>query len=214
MFTKQLLLLIVTVTMYATSDAQMFNRRVGRQGQQNKLQRLKRNLPKFQPTLNISLGYGFPNLDKNEFPEYYNLYKGTATQTGPFTGSIDYQFSRKSSVGLLVTHGTVSIPYYDYSNAPALSGSLSNWSFMLNFVRYMPVGKKVSPYIRTAIGVNAWEQNYSDVDGNKINPSTIPADFAYQVGLGAKFTLSENAGLFLEAGYGKYILNGGLAFKF
>ncbi|MBC7935860.1 MAG: hypothetical protein H7Y86_10970 [Rhizobacter sp.] len=214
MFTKQLLLLIATFSMYATSDAQVVNRRVARQGQQKKLQRIKQNLPKFEPTVNISFGYGFPNLDKNEFPEYYNLYKGSINQTGPFTGSVDYQFSRKASIGLLVTHGKVSTPYYDYSNASALSGSLINWSFMLNLIRYMPGAKKVTPYIRTAIGINAWEQNYTDVDGNKINPPTIPGDFAYQVGLGAKFILSKNAGFFLEAGYGKYILNTGLAVKF
>jgi len=41
----------------------------------------------------------------------------------------------------------------------------------------------------------------------------LPA-LAYQVSFGAKFHLSKEAGLFLEAGYGKYILNGGLALSF
>lgn len=175
------------------------------------------NLPKFEPTVNISVGYGFPNLDKYELPAMYNYYKGTYTQSGPVTGAIDYQFSRYMSIGALVTHGKVSVPYYDYNNSatPAVNGSLENWSFMLNLVRYMPVNStKVSPYFRTAIGVNSWTQNFSDASGNKINLNGNPSDLAYQVGFGAKFNMSKNAGIFIEAGYGKYILHGGLALKF
>jgi hypothetical protein len=45
-------------------------------------------------------------------------------------------------------------------------------------------------------------------------PTLNLPDLAYQVGLGANFKLSPNAGFFIEAGYGKYILNGGLSLKF
>ncbi len=49
----------------------------------------------------------------------------------------------------------------------------------------------------------------------KINlGGTRPTDLAYQVGIGAKFKLSKNAGIFAEAGYGKYIVQGGVFFKF
>ena len=180
--------------------------------------RQQRNIPRFQPSVNVSFGYGFPNLDKNELPEFYNLYKGSVTsQTGPITGAIDYRFSRNMSLGVLVTHGKLSVPYYDYNDAstPQLTGSLDNWSVMLNFMRYIPVNnEKVTPYIRTAIGINTWKQNYTDAQGSKINMDGAPSELAYQVGLGANFYLSKNAGLFLEGGYGKYILHGGLTFKF
>ena len=53
----------------------------------------------FKPVLLVSLGYGFPNLDKYELPDFYHADRGTATQTGPFTGSVDYQFSRRMSIG-------------------------------------------------------------------------------------------------------------------
>ena len=177
----------------------------------------QRNLPKFQPTVNVSFGYGFPNLDKDQLPDFYNLYKGTTTsQTGPVTGAIDYRFSRNMSIGVLVTHGNVSVPYYSYNepSSPVFTGSLENWSVMLNFMRYIPATEKISPYLRTAIGINAWQQSYTDAQGNKINMDGAPSQLAYQVGLGANFYLSKNAGLFLEAGYGKYILHGGLTFKF
>ncbi len=176
------------------------------------------NQPPFTPNLSISLGYGFPNLDKDQLPgDGYNYYRGNVSQTGPITGSIDYQFSRTASIGLLVTHGKVTIPYYNYgssASAPAYTGSLSNWSFLLNYVTYMPVpGDKIAPYFRTAIGINAWDQDFTDGTGNKISmPNSLP-DLAYQLGLGVKFKVSRNTGLFIEGGYGKYILHGGLSFK-
>ena len=86
--------------------------------------RQQRDLPGFQPTVNLSFGYGFPNLDKDELPDFYNLYKGTTTsQTGPITGAIDYRFSRNMSIGVLVTHGNVSVPYYNYNepSSPAFN---------------------------------------------------------------------------------------------
>lgn len=174
-------------------------------------------LPKFDPVVHISVGYGFPNLDKNELPVLYNYYRGTFSQSGPITGSIDYQFNRNLGIGVLITHGKVSAPYYDYSNTttPALNGTLNNWSFMLNIMRYLPVtGTKITPYLRTAVGVNSWEQNFTDANGAKVNMNVIASDLAYQVGLGTRFYLSKNAGLFAEIGYGKYIVQGGLSFKF
>ena len=179
----------------------------------------QRDYTPFQPSVNVSFGYGFPNLDKYELPDFEGLYKGTATtQLGPITGAIDYRFSRNMSIGVMVTHGKVTVPYYDYneaSSSPEMTGSLDNWSFMLNFMRYLPVNSdKVTPYIRTAIGINTWQQDYTDGGGNKVNLDGSPSELAYQVGLGADLYLSKNAGLFLEAGYGKYILHGGLTFKF
>jgi hypothetical protein len=66
--------------------------------------------PAFKPTVNLSLGYGFPNLDKNYLPdEFYgavNAYKGNqSSQTGPFTGALDFQFSRYNSIGIMGTYG-------------------------------------------------------------------------------------------------------------
>ncbi len=178
----------------------------------------KQTQPKFEPSINLSIGYGFPNLDKNYLPQYYNAYAGSSSQQGPWIGSLDYQFSRSMSIGVLVTHGMVSAPYYDNSSAsvPAFTGKLDNWSYMLNLVHYLPAAStKVLPYVRTAIGVNSWTQTYTDASGNKapVVPVDLP-DLAYQVGIGAKFNVSKNAGFFVEAGYGKYILQGGLALKF
>src|SRR4051812_31659262 len=63
--------------------------------------------PAFQPTLNFSIGYGFPNLDKEQLANFYDAYMGNATQKGPFVGAVDYQFSRNMSIGVMGTYGKV-----------------------------------------------------------------------------------------------------------
>ncbi|MBS1565991.1 MAG: outer membrane beta-barrel protein [Bacteroidetes bacterium] len=171
----------------------------------------------FQPVVHLNLGYGFPNLDKYVLPDFYHADMGSPSYTGPLTASVDYQFSRRMGIGVLVTHGTVSAPYYDYSNptnTPDFKGHLNNTAVMLDLVRYIPAGPVVTPYFRTAIGVNIWQQSYTDASGAQVaDGGDLPA-LAYQVSLGANFKLSKQAGLFIEAGYGKYILNGGLALAF
>ena len=183
----------------------------------------RQKAPAFKPTLNLSFGYGFPNLDKDYFPdEFYgavNAYKGTQfSQTGPFTGALDFQFSRYNSIGIMGTYGKVSVPYYDYSSnsaADLFTGNIESWSAMLNMMTYFPSYQTVSPYIRTAIGMNNRTENYTYPDGSKaLEDLKNVTDLAYQVSIGTKFNFSPNAGFFIEAGYGRYIVSGGLSFKF
>lgn len=173
-------------------------------------------LPPFTPSVRLSFGYGFPNLDQNELFDFYHYYRGSVQQTGPVFGSLDYQFSRSTSIGATVSYGKVDAPYYSTeiaSNAPDFHGKLEDWTVMLNLMHYMPGSRAVTPYLRTSAGVNIWNQNYVDNAGNKVYEDYDPPVFAYQVGLGARFNLSPQSGLFIEAGYGKYILSAGLSFK-
>jgi hypothetical protein len=173
--------------------------------------------PPFRPTVNLSFGYGFPNLDKNYLAQFYNLYQGTATQTGPVTAALDYQFSRSTSIGVMGSYGKVSTPYINYNSSdglPTFTGRLENWSIMFNMMSYFPSSREVSPYIRTAIGFNNIKQDYSYPDGSKAAVAENPTSLAYQVSIGARFNMSPNAGFFIEAGYGKYIGSAGLTFRF
>jgi len=213
---KSVVLLLGCLLLYASSEAQYRVRRNVRH-RSSSSRRFER-LPEFKPSLNLNFGYGFPNLDKNELLGFYDFYRGSVNQTDPVFGSVDYQFRRTSSIGLMISYGKVSAPYYDVfsssSEPPAFTGQLKNWAIMLNFVKYAPLNGKINPYIRTAIGVNMWDQAYLDDEGNKAVVADDPTALAYQASLGVKFKLSKQSGLFLEAGYGKYILSGGLSLKF
>ena len=174
--------------------------------------------PPFRPTVNLSFGYGFPNLDKNYFAQFYNAYQGSPTQqTGPAFANLDYQFSRYTSVGIMGSYGKVTVPYYDYNSndgLPVFTGRLENWSVLFNMVSYLPASQTVNPYIRTAIGFSSWKQDYSYPDGSKAAVVPDPSGLAYQLSIGARLNFSPNAGFFIEAGYGKYIGSAGLTFRF
>lgn len=171
----------------------------------------------FQPRLNISIGYGFPNLDKYQLAEFTHAYKGNVSQTGPVMAAVDYQFSRYTSIGVMGTYGKVTMPYYDDASngtTPVFTGKLENWSVMFNMVNYFPsYNKSFSPYLRTAAGINNWTQTYTDDRGVKAADAPEPTLFSYQLSLGTRINLSPNAGFYMEAGYGKYILSGGLVFR-
>ncbi|HVZ26078.1 MAG TPA: hypothetical protein VG842_08490 [Sediminibacterium sp.] len=173
-------------------------------------------LPPFKPIVRLNIGYGFPNLDANQFAGFYGAYRGPVTQTGPVTGSLDVQYNRTASIGLLVSHGTANTTYYSYNDpggTPLYNASLNSWSVMLNLVQTIPTGSGISPYIRTAVGLNIWDSHYQDGSGNQLGGIPDPSQLAYQLGLGVRFPVSHHTGLFLEAGYGKYILQGGLSFQ-
>jgi len=181
----------------------------------------QRPLPPFQPSVYINIGYGFPNLDKNQLAAFPQTdYMGNvSTQNGPYLGSIDYRFSRYMSIGVLGTYGKITAPYYSYatqSNTPDFTGTLENWSLMVNIMSYIPVyDNHVEPYFRVALGANnVIQQSYQDASGASVPYIDNTSEFAYQLSFGARFKLSPNAGFFLEAGYGKYIASGGLSFKF
>ena len=210
-----LIILLIVLVCNNIVSAQFRTGRFGRGFGAQKNGRPRRQQQLFKPTLDLSVGYGYPNLDKDLLPEFTSYYKGNISQSGPVTLALNYRFMQRMSVGVMVMNGKTSVPYYDYTNSgtQAFTGSLENTAIVLNIMKYVPVNGKISPYVRTAIGLNIWKQNYVDNRGNHINPGVVLPDLAYQAAFGLKINLSNNAGLFAEAGYGKYILHGGLSLK-
>ena len=214
--------LLVTVCIIAIEgNAQVFYRSrsgitVIKKARQNKPDRFE----KFKSHADLSVGYGFPNVDQSYLPDYFSFYQGNISQSGPFTGSLDYHFSRKTAIGIQVTHGIVSSFYYNYNynttaDLSSFKARFDNWSILFSLVRQMPVNSKIIPYTRTSIGVHLWKQEYTDIEGNKadVSPVNLPS-LAYQASIGAKFKVLKPAMLFIEVGYGKYILSAGLSFSF
>lgn len=215
---KYILLIICALFLLPTLDAQIIFRTAPHpQFRKRALPVYRtRHLPNFKPTINISFGYGIPNLDKYELPGFWDYYHTSVVQKGPIYGSIDYQFMRNMSLGITWSYGKVSADYYNYNNdAFAFTGNLKNTSLMLNIVRYIPSrNEKIEPYFKTAIGLNLWSQDFLDPSGKKVVIADDPTELTYQVGIGTILMLSKQAGFFIEAGYGKYIFSGGLTFKF
>jgi hypothetical protein len=73
--------------------------------------------------------------------------------------------------------------------------------------------QRVVPYTRTAIGFNTGQAKYLASDGSKFANTDDGTSLAYQIGLGVQIKATKNSGIFVEAGYGKYIVSGGLKLK-
>ena len=169
----------------------------------------------FKPSVDVSIGYGFPNLDKYLLSDFYGYYAGSTTQTGPIIANIDYHFSPRMAIGVMVNYGKVSRSYYNWNtDAKEFTGSLTNTAVLVSLTRYLGMSQKIQPYTRTAIGINTGQAQYLNNDGSKAANANDGTSLAYQVGLGCKFNVSKRGGFFIEAGYGKYILSGGVNLKF
>jgi hypothetical protein len=209
---KGILIALLMVVCFYESNAQ-YGGRYGRQ-RENRRERM-RELQNFKPSLDVSVGYGFPNLDNYLLADFYDYYTGSATQTGPVIASIDYHFAPRMAIGVMVNYGKVSRPYYNYyTGQQEFTGSITNTAVLLNFTRYMGASQKILPYTRTAIGINTGQSRYLAGDGTKAADVNDGTTLAYQVGLGVQFNATKHGGFFIEAGYGKYIVAGGLKLRF
>ena len=161
----------------------------------------------FKPEISVKIGYGFPNVDTYQFSDYVGLYKGSISQTGPITSSVDYKYNSTNSIGIMATYGKVAIPYTDGNNNYEGKVNLETRSVLANFMQFRPLTNSATFYFHEALGASINNVNYL---GNV--PVITPASFAYQLGVGAKFKISEKTSFFAEAGYGKYVLHGGLSY--
>jgi hypothetical protein len=209
---KSLLLVTVLASCYLSTLAQYGPGPGGGRYRERRQQQQRVN---FDPSVNVSIGYGFPNLDSYLLDNFYGYYHGTATYTGPITASVDYRFNPFTSIGIMASYGKVSRSYYSFdSNIKTFSGSLTNVSIMLDFLRYLPGSSKVEPYTRAAIGINTGKSSYQSTAGTDFFSPDNGTSLAYQVGLGVQLYVSKSSGFFVEAGYGKYIVAAGLTFRF
>ena len=207
---KGILLGLILVACFHESNAQ-YGGRYGRDYHRQRFQEIQN----FKPSLDVSIGYGFPNLDKYLLTDFYNYYQGSTTQTGPIIASVDYRFAPRMAIGVMVNYGKVSRPYYNaYTGEQDFTGSITNTALLLNFTRYLGSSQKILPYTRTAIGINTGTSKYVTSDGGKAADTDEGTSLAYQVGMGVQFNATKNGGFFVEAGYGKYILSGGLKLRF
>lgn len=194
--------------------------RNSQRNQQNRNQNNRyQDTTKFTPSIHFNFGYALPNLDKNTILNNIstNYYIGNISTQNPINFGINYQFNRSSSIGLMATKASVNIPFYsNISQAnPDFVSNIDNWSLMLNYTSYFDTKSKVlTPYLKTAVGLNLWNQNSFDNNNNKLNINYNLPDFAYQISIGTNIYINKNFGFFVEAGIGKYILNTGLSFKF
>lgn len=160
--------------------------------------------------VSLSLGAGFPNLDTRYLPAFDGMSMSGATGSAVVSGSLTCRVTRRLEAGVTTTYGSVSASYSEPGSVgsagfPGFSGKLEGWTIMATLQRTFPMGRRVSAYIKTALGAHLWTQSYTEPGVS----ADLPV-LAKQVCGGVRLRCLRRAGLFVEAGYGEYVVLGGI----
>lgn len=170
----------------------------------------------------VSLAYGFPNLGAVVLNTYedYNAY--SVSGIGPIHLKYDYALSDKISLGVSI--GYVSFKakwtydYYDYNTfttqAYDESWTGSSLGILARFNYHFATSEKLDPYVGLGAGYNSWTFKFESDYPGAIESSLVLPPIGFEGGVGVKYFFSDNVGAYLELGYGKSLLQGGIAFKF
>lgn len=119
-----------------------------------------------------------------------------------FSAAIGASFLKNTRTELEVSYRKAGLSdiSLDGVGSASLNGDLTTWGFLVNGYYDFPLKSKISPYLSAGIGV-AHHKGTIDAVGGLGTPGTDSTDtvFAYQVGLGASYAITEKASLW--AGY-------------
>ncbi|HTJ10472.1 MAG TPA: hypothetical protein VL547_00525 [Dinghuibacter sp.] len=157
--------------------------------------------------VSFSVGAGLPNLDTRYLPAFDGMSMGGVTRSAVVTGSLMCRVTRRLEAGVTTTYGSVSASYSEPGSVgfSGFSGKLEDWTIMATLQRTFPMGRRVSAYIKTALGAHLWTQSYTEPGAS----ADLPV-LAKQVCGGVRLRCLRRAGLFVEAGYGEYVVLGGI----
>lgn len=176
----------------------------------------------------VTVGYGFPNLTKMIFKLYQNEIGYKVSGFGPAHAKFEYGLSDKIGVGVsmgLVTskvswtyEETTYDPVTGYANGTATYEEGFKGSSFVVLARmnyHFGTTDKLDPYWGFGAGYNANGFKYYNTNPNSIEDiklAGLPIGFESTVGMRYYFT--DNIGAYMELGWGKSLLQAGLAAKF
>ncbi len=168
----------------------------------------------------ITVGLGYPNLGKAVF----NLYEAEtgyhAGGFGPMHIKYEYILSEKFGVGVSLGYVGFDITWqedaFDGSNKTYDTGFKgSSIGILARFNYHFATGDKVDPYFGVGAGYNNWSFEYysddPDNDGEEI--LDFPLNVGFETTVGARYYFTDNIGAYAEIGFGKSLLQAGLAIK-
>lgn len=179
------------------------------------------------------LGYGFPNLGKsilkaNEGIDGQTNYK--ATGFGPMHFRFEYALSETWGIGMSSNFNTFgdkwtesgtnsvyntttgnydNVPYsYDYSD------KVTSVNILVRFNKHWAAGSKADIFSGTGIGYNLFKDTYKSTDPNSTNASfNFPIPVGFESTVGVRIFFSDNLGMYIEGGWAKDIIQGGVVYK-
>lgn len=176
----------------------------------------------------LSVGIGGPNLVKKLFElsatdGFSEEADAKVTGVGPY--HVKYEYGVSKHIGIGLSAGFVTVGYdrafqgYDYVNNVSVPAketfSLTNFVFVPRINFHMGSNKYVDPYFGLGAGYQLYNLKYTNTDPSGLSTFAFPASgLAMEVVFGTRIMFSQNLGIYIETGYAKSLMQGGLTLKF
>lgn len=173
----------------------------------------------------ISTGYGFPNWGKTLTKSAVVNSQATnvsATGFGPMHFKFEYGFTDRFGLGLSVNYVNFGFVWREPNDNYPVSGpqaydynfKVSSLAINLRFNRHWEVNDKIDAYWGMGLGYANTVLKESSNDPNYKSASfTVPIPVSFELTFGMRYYFTENIGMYVEGGYAKSILQGGLVVK-
>ncbi|HRY33781.1 MAG TPA: hypothetical protein P5531_12515 [Bacteroidales bacterium] len=175
----------------------------------------------------ISLGYGFPNLNKSLFNAYKSFGDFKVEGSGPFHAKFEYGINESLGIGLSINtvnakttwtdsyeeFDTVSFQYVTYNYSKGFDYFSLAANIRMNY--HFFTNENLDVYVGLGLGYNfAKSEFFADWEDapDLTLKSILPLGF--EITGGMRYYFSENFGLYLESGLAKSVIQGGLSIKF
>ena len=176
--------------------------------------------------IHMSYGYGFPRLDdgKFKFNKDKNAYR--VEGVGPFAFKVEYGLSRQLSIGLSATYIQYTSdweelrfdPYHQREIWFKYGTKLHDVSAMLRLNYHWIVTARSDFYVGGGMGYNYWKSEdfttFTPEDTTFNSSFKNPGPFAAELTLGYRLYFRQRNAFYIEAGYGKSVIQAGFVFKF
>lgn len=177
--------------------------------------------------IHFSYGYGQPRLDAKLFDYQKDSLNFKVVGIGPFFWKAEYGLSRKLSVMLSTSYILYKAEWdrlrpdvlYDTLNLQFAYGTtLHDISANVRFNYHLFVNKEWDVYVGGGVGYNYFINKdftkYSPDDTLFKSQFKLPYPVSYEMSFGVRYYFLTRTAIYVEAGIGKSILQGGFVFKF
>jgi opacity protein-like surface antigen len=172
----------------------------------------------------VSIGYGFPNLGKSFFKTYESYSDYKVTGFGPMHIKYEYGVSDKIGLGLSVNIVTFKVAWTEtpWSSADSTASyehriKSSAYSALARMNLHFATQAKIDPYWGFGLGYSGRKYTYETDDPNYPDDTfslTNLIPLGFESTIGCRFYFTDNIGAYIEAGFSKSIVQGGLVAKF
>lgn len=176
--------------------------------------------------IHFSYGYGQPRLDGKLFDYQKDSIDFKVVGIGPFFFKTEYGLSRRLSVMLSASYILYKSEWkqmrpdliYPFNLPFSYGTTLHDISANLRFNYHLYVDKEFDVYVGGGVGYNHFINkdftDYSPDDTLFKSQFKLPMPISFEMTFGLRYYFLQRTAIYIEAGIGKSLVQGGFVFKF